>query len=396
MLRARRFLQVELLYAVTLSAIMIFLGFLPVSSFDDVFMKETGLLPYIDFRPGYPPLGKSAYHFLYSLFSRTSVYSFFAFFFNLTALLLLSTALYLCISKLQPRRAFTLALLFMIMPSVIYFSVTHAHADTLAVAAMLFALYFIDHPWVCGALCGVGTLTKFYPASLLLPLLIYYKGVKKKVSLLYSFIFVVLLLSIPFLLADPLMYLSVAISHTLRGPSESIFSLIDGYYGHTGFLHPTFDATIYSWQFAAVYNQSSYDHFRYLWKIPALPYISLGLQMIFMITISWIAKKRKDQKESMMFISLAIFSYFAFSTFYNPIIHLIQIPFMVLATLNWDKRAQIGMIFAFETVNIVHSLVWFTPIFLYIGTQLPLALAVVLRTILYVAVFLNFAKRRTA
>jgi len=396
MLRARRFLQVELLYAVTLSTIMIFLGFLPVSSFDDVFMKETGLLPYIDFRPGYPPVGKLAYHFLYNLFSRTSVYSFSAFFFNLSALLLLGTALYLCISKLQPRRAFTLALLFMMMPSVIYFSVTHAHADTLAVAAMLFALYFIDNPWVCGALCGVGTLTKFYPASLLLPLLIYYKGIKKKVSLLYSFMFVVLLLSIPFLLADPLMYLSVAISHTLRGPSESIFSLIDGYYGHTGFLHPTFDATIYSWQFAAVYNQSSYDHFRYLWKIPALPYISLGLQMIFMITISWIAKKRQDQKESMMFISLAIFSYFAFSTFYNPIIHLIQVPFLVLATLNWDNRAQIGMIFAFETVNIVHSLVWFTPIFLYTGTQLPLALAVVLRTILYVAVFLNFAKRRTA
>lgn len=96
-----------------------------------------------------------------------------------------------------------------------------------------------------------------------------------------------------------------------------------------------------------------------------------------------------------MLISLAMFSYLAFSTFYNPIIHLAEIPFLILATLNWDRRAQIGVVVAFEMANIIHSLVWFSPIFFFMGRELPLSLAIIFRLSLYIVVFLNFARRRT-
>jgi len=373
---------------------MILLSLTPQPDFDDIFMKRTGLLPYVDFRPGYPPLGKFPYYFFYNLLSQTHGYVLCTFFFNLATLLFLGAILFLCISKLNPKKALRLALILIMMPSMIYLTIVYSRADALAIAVLLCAIYFIDSPWICGALISIGALIKLYPAILLIPLMIYYKGVKNRVKLLYSFALVFLVFSIPFLLSEPLMYTSVFLSHTSRGPSESIFSIIDGYYGHTGFLHPTFDAAIYSWQFAIIYNPSPYDHFRYVWNIPALPYISLGLQMVCLLGFSWIAKKRQDKKESIMLISLAIFSYFAFSTFYNPRIHSVQMPFLLLATLNWNLRRQIAMVVVFEVINIFHSLVWFTPIFWFTGTQLPLTIAVVTRTIMYIVVFSIFARSR--
>ena len=191
------------------------------------------------------------------------------------------------------------------------------------------------------------------------------------------------------------MYASVALSNNSRGPSESIFSIIDGYFGHTGFLHPTFDATIYSWQFTAIYKPSPFDHFRYQWSIPVLPYISIGLQIFSIAIIGWVARRTKDHKEAIMLISLSMFAYFALSTFYNPIIEIALICWLMLATLNWSKRAQLSTLAAFEAVNIFHTIIWFTPVFISIGVMLPLSVAVILRTIMYIAVFLNFAKRRT-
>lgn len=391
----RRFLQFELLFCIVISIILALLGFHSLPDFDDVFLKKTGLLPFVDFRSGYPPLGKLPYYSLFVLFSQTSAYSISVYLLNMLSFFLLGITLYFCVSKVNQKRALRLPLLVLIMPSVIYFSFCLSHADALTMTFALGALYFLDNPLLCGALCGLGALVKFYPAILLLPLLIYYRGIKKRLILVYSFVLTVLLLSLPFLLQDPLMYVSVALSNSLRGPSESIFSIIDGYFGHTGFLHPTFDAAIYSWQFTTVYEPSSYDHFRYQWSIPVLPYISIGLQIFSIVIISWVARRRKDHKEAIMLISLSMFAYFALSTFYNPIIEIALICWLMLATLNWSKYAQLSTLAAFEAVNIFHSIIWFTPVFISTGVMLPLSVAVILRAILYIAVFLNFAKRRT-
>jgi hypothetical protein len=391
----RRFLKFEFLFCIIISIILVLLGFYSLPEFDDVFLKKTGLLPFINFRPGYPPLGKFPYYSLFVVFSQTSAYSVSVYFLNMLSFFLLGIALYFCISKVNQKKALLLSLLVLAMPSVICFSLCVSHADALAMTLAIGALYFLDNPLLCGTLCGLGALAKFYPAILLLPILIYYRGTKKRLILIFSFVLTVLLLSLPFLLQDPLMYASVALSNNSRGPSESIFSIIDGYFGHTGFLHPTFDAAIYSWQFTAIYEPSPFDHFRYQWSIPVLPDISIGLQIFSMVIISWVARRTKDHREAIMLISLSMFSYFALSTFYNPIIEIALVCWLMLATLNWSRHAQLSVLAAFEAVNIFHTIIWFTPVFISIGVMLPLSVAVILRTILYIAVFLNFAKRRT-
>ncbi|MEM2099659.1 MAG: hypothetical protein QXU99_08000 [Candidatus Bathyarchaeia archaeon] len=301
--------------------------------------------------------------------------------------------MYVNVAKLSRERTLSIPLIITLMPSVIYFTLILAHGDTIAITFALLALYFFENPWLAGFFCGCGTLSKFYPVTLLPPLLIYYKGLKRKVVLMYSFVLTMLLISLPYLLADPLMYISVATSHLLRGPSESIFALIDGYFGHTGFLHPTFDGTLYSWQFATLYAPTYYDHFRYEWRIPILSYISLGLQFSSLVGVSFLARKTKDKKESLTLIALAIFAYFAFSTFYNPLFHIPQICLLAIATINWSKSKQMVTLIAFEAVNTFHSLVWYCPIFLYIGTMLPLSLAIMMRFILYIFVLTSFIRR---
>jgi len=387
-----RFVKAELIYLPTLMLILNLLGFCPFQGFDDIFLKRTGLLPFIDLRPGYPPLGKLPYYF-FSVSLSQNMYAFFTFIFNACAMFVFGIAVYLCISKINPKKAFILTFTILMMPTVIYFNLIHSHADSLALTSIALILYFIQNPVLCGVICGIGALVKYYPAILLIPLLIYYKKIKEKIMLLYCFISTLLLLSLPFLLSDPLMYISSVESHLMRGPSESIFSIIDGYYGHTGFLHPTFDATIYAWQFAALYNPSHDDHFRYKWNLPFLPYVSIMLQIFSIVVTSWAARKTGNPKKSIQLISLGLFSYFAFSTFYNPLVHFPQVFFLALATLSWSTNKQILILATFEIINLFHSLVWFSPFFSTVGVLLPLTFTVTFRTILYGLVFLNFAKR---
>jgi len=386
-----KFIRLEALLLTLILILLYILGFFPPLSFDHVFLQKTGLIPYMDFRPGYPPIGYFPYYYLYLAFFSSGLYITCMFIFNGFILFLLNFSLYVCLSKINRERALSISVVISLMPSVIYFTLVYTHADALAMAFLIFSLYFMDNPWLCGILCGLGALTKIYPAILLFPLFVYYTNFKKRVTLIYSFILTTFLFSLPFLLSDPLMYASVALSHGLRGPSESIFALIDGYFGHTGFLHPTFDATFYSWQFAMLYEPNSYDHFRYQWNIPVLPYISLALQFTSLFGIGWMA--RKSQKEAIKLLSLAIFFYFSFSTFYNPLIHIPQIFLLAIATANWNKRKQLLTLAAFEAVNSMHSLVWFSPTFLFVGTMLPLSIAVILRAVLYVFIFLNLVGR---
>ncbi|MEM3695305.1 MAG: hypothetical protein QXJ11_05035 [Candidatus Bathyarchaeia archaeon] len=374
--------------------ILLFLGFFPQTNFEDVFLQRNNLLPFIDFRSGYPPIARLPYYFLYITFSNSYAYNFILLFFNALTFFLMIFTMYVNVAKLSRERTLSIPLIITLMPSVIYFTLILAHGDTIAITFALLALYFFENPWLAGFFCGCGTLSKFYPVALLPPLIIYYKGLKRKVVLMYSFALTMLLISLPYLIADPLMYISVATSHLLRGPSESIFALIDGYFGHTGFMHPTFDGTLYSWQFATLYAPTYYDHFRYEWKFPILSYISLSLQFASLIGISFLARKAKDKKESLALISLAIFSYLAFSTFYNPLVHIPQICLLAIATMNWNKHKQIMTLIAFEIVNTIHSLVWYCPLFLQIGVMLPLSITIMLRFILYIFVLTASLTRR--
>jgi hypothetical protein len=390
----RNIIQLELVTLTVILTVLIFLGLFPNVSFDDRFLQKTGMIPYFEFRPGYPPIGKLPYYYAYIFLFQTNLYAIYMLLINGITLFLLGISMYLCLLKVNKDIALMVSFSILLMPSVIYLVFVYSRADAISIFFLICALYSLENPWISGIFCGLGALTKLYPAILLIPLFIYYKKLWKKIVLLYSFILTFLIFSLPFLVLDPLMYVSTFISHMSRGPSETIFALADGYYGHTGFLHPTFDATFYSWQFATLYEPNSLDHFRYKWKIPVLPYVSIVLQLALMIGISLMAHNKENNKDSMRLISLAVFSYFAFSTFYNPIIHIPQICFLVVAISNWDKRIQILTLAAFETVNVFHTLIWFSTLFQHIGLMLPLLIVVILRTVLYIFVLFNFIRRK--
>jgi hypothetical protein len=346
--------------------------------FDDVFVKKNGLLYYIDFRPGYPPLGKLPYLFLYNtLNSEESIL-----FYHLITLNVVLTILFKLLKDITAKRkAVILTLTTAFYPPLIWVTIGNPHADLLALLWLLLSIYFIKNknPMMVGIFSGLGFLTKIYNVMLLLPAFVLFKGWERMV-LLSSFLVTFFAVSAPFLALDPLMYLSTFTHHSLRGPSESVFALLDGYFSHTGFRHPTYEATIYAWQFALVYTPSNLDHFRYAWNYPQLRYLSLAFQMIFLLLFSLMAIHAPHDVKMLKVISLASLSYFIFSAFWNPILSIPHFILIVLITLDAKIVYQILILIGFAVVDSLHFLVWFPG--LPFGVHLGLLVVTVSRAIL--------------
>jgi len=267
---------------------------------------------------------------------------------------------------------------------------TWNHADILALLFFIAAFYGIwkSNPLYTGLLTGLGFLTKIYPAVLLVPAFMVFKTWREKAVLCLSFILVSLFVSLPFLALDPLMYASTYTANLLRGPSESVFALLDGYYSHTGFEHPTFEAAIYSWQFGAVYPPSQYDHFRYAWNEPYLKYISLLLQLLFLGVFSLLAARRPGKLRQFKIVCLACLSFFMFSSFWDPIVAIPVFALVVFLLIGKRLAYQLLAIVAVSVVDSLHYSVWFPGLSLPFGTSLNLITVVTLRMIVLSGVML--------
>jgi hypothetical protein len=358
--------------------VLLFLIFRPNLSswlFDDRFVVASGLLYYVDFRPGYPPLGKLPYIFLNNSVEGILLYHLT----TLDASLIMLYRLLKCIT--ERRRALILASTAAFYPPLLWASISIPHADLLALLWLLISIYFVTkwNPVGAGVFICLGFLTKLYNVILLLPALLLFRG-WGRVALLSSSLATFFTISAPFLALDPLMYASTYTHHLLRGPSESLFALLDGYFSHTGFLHPTYEAAIYSWQFAAVYNPSSLDHFRYAWNYPQLRYVSLTLQIIFIILFSIMSITTNDRARMLKAALLALLSYFTFSAFWNPLIAIPFFTLIMLITVDLKMPHQILVLTGFFMIDVLHYLVWFPGLLL--DTRLSLLVVVVSRTIL--------------
>jgi hypothetical protein len=345
--------------------------------FDDRFVAKNGLLHYVDFRPGYPPLGKLPYTLLYTIFNSAEG----ILLYNIITLNVALIILYKLLKGMtNQRRARILTLATALYPPLIWATIYSPHADIPALIWLLLSIYFTknENPIGVGVSCGLGFLTKVYNAILLLPAFMLFKGWGRMV-LLISFLATLFAVSAPFLALDPLMYVSTYAHHLFRGPSESLFALLDGYYSHTGFPHPTYEAAIYAWQFALVYTPSNLDHFRYAWNYPQLRYVSFALQTVFLLLFSLMVV-RTPRERALKVALLALLSFFAFSAFWNPII---SIPFFILSaliTLDAKIAHQIFVLMGFVMVDSLHYMVWFPG--LPLGTHLGLLVVVASRAIL--------------
>lgn len=354
--------------------------------FDDNFVSENGLFHYVDFRPGYPPLGKLPYTLFYMLFKNNPVplvvYN----------IVILDFALYILFKILSEitslRRAKILTAIVALNPVFVWATICNSHADMLVATFLLLGIraFIKEKVSHIGAYCGLGFMTKIYPAILLVPLFFRY-NLKERLTLLSMFMVSVVFISLPFLILDPLMYASTFIHHLLRGPSESVFALLDGYYYHTGFLHPTYEATIYTWQFASIYQPSHYDHFRYEWQHPSLRFFYSLLQLGFFSLFSLMAGKSRSKIKAVESTSLAALLYFAFSAFWNPLIAIPVLLLVVFITLGRKLVHQLLIVSPLFIVDFLHMLTWFPG--LVFGVGMSLLMIVSLRTIIFSILFLT-------
>jgi len=369
---------------------LLYLTFNPlIWFFDDNFVVENGLLHYVDFRPGYPPLGKLPYTLLY-IFFRDHIPSII---YNIIVLDVVLYVLFKTLSNITSlRRAAMLTITAAINPIIILATICYNHADLLALLFMLLSINALAKGKASrvGVYCGLGFLTKIYPAILLVPAFFKY-NLKEKILLVSTFMLSVTLVSLPFLMLDPSMYASTFAHHLLRGPSESILALLDGYYSHTGFLHPTYEAAIYAWQFSKVYQPSSYDHFRYGWNNPYLKYIFSLLQAGLFLLFSLMFRKSLSGIESMKKASLTALVYFTLSAFWNPLVAIPVFLLIIFSTLERGLIYQLLIITLFAIVDSLHFFLWSPG--LPLDFKLSLIMVVSLRATLLSTLFITCLHR---
>lgn len=331
--------------------------------YDDQYVVENSLRYYVDFRPGYPPIGKIPIYLIYSYAGggNLAVMLYNIFTFNISILIF-----YYLIKRLTRSETSTLkaVVLYALNPATIV-ALLQPHADFLALSFTLMSILFLlkGRVRIAALSIALGFLTKTYPLFILIPAIIVACS-RARVALVIVFITAVWLISIPFLILDPLMYLSTFIHHLYRGPSESIFAVLDGYYGHTGFVHPLFDAAIYYFQFAIVYQPSHDQHFYYAWRNPSLKYFALLLQLVSLLPLCLYALRSRIKKDPISIevaLNLSILAFFTFLSLSPTQNILTHIPAYTLACallIPNRSRSSIVTLLIYVLVNGLHAVCW--------------------------------------
>ena len=252
------------------------------------YLDKHGAIPYLDEREGYPPIGFLVYMPLYHLCKGNPPAFYYCFrFVNGLAIVMVVTILYAIFKSTADRsKALKYTVAYSILPSVILAN-TYSN-DVIALLPATLAIYAMikKKPKLCGILLGLATLSKGFPALLIVPALIKFQSLKEKFEVIGLFSLTFLYVSLPFLALNPLAYISTFIHHGSRGPWETIWALIDGYNSHGGFLHPYFDKYFYHGNLVNVYTFNHYDHAFYLWKYDQLPGILTLSQILFIAIFS--------------------------------------------------------------------------------------------------------------
>jgi len=361
--------------------------------YDDRYVIETSLRYYIDFRPGYPPLGKFPIYliYLYTGGSNLAIMVYSMLTFNISVVVF-----YYLVERLMRNKKsiFKAVILYIFNPALII-AILQPHADFLALAFALMGLFFLLRRrfGMVALSSALGFATKIYPAFILVPAMIV-AGNRDRIILVTVFVTMVWLLSLPFIIQDPFMYMSTFIHHLYRGPSESIFAILDGYYGHTGFVHPLFDVAIYYFQFTTVYRPSHDQHFYYAWRYPPLKYIALltqiaGLTPLCLYTMkNWLRKRRANNEVSFYLSILAFFTYLSLSPTQNVLVHVPAYALAcVLLAFNQDRLSVLTLIL-YAITNGLHAICWglFNQYIEYVLTSIS-GLRVLLVALIYLLSF---------
>jgi len=318
------------------------------------YLDNHNATPYIDVREGYPPLGFLIYMPLYHI-SRGNQTLFYYLLRFVNGFLLSSTlyTLYLTAKYVFGEgRALRYTLYYGLLPSVIIANTYSNDIVSLLPASLSIYTIVRRKPILSGLLIGLAALGKGFPAILIIPALLYFEELTDKIKLAGSAILVFLYASLPFMLIAPLAYISTFTHHASRGPWETIWALIEGYYSHGGLLHPYFDKFFYHDNLSYIYEPNPYDHAFYEWKYSFLPTLLASLQIIMIILIALTLYDRKLSSKDIvsscgsLYIAYILFfkgysTQFAVSTSFYTLLAAMDSPLKLLIPLEVSHILQI-------------------------------------------------------
>lgn len=318
------------------------------------YLDEREALPFVDVREGYPPLGFLIYMPLYYIFYdkiEAFHYAFRAL--NGAFLVLTLWVLYLILRvSFNENRARKLTLYYAALPSVVIANVYSNDVVALFPAAVAIYLMMKGKASLCGVFIGLAALCKGFPFLLLIPALVVFVDARDKLRVAGSAIFTVVLVSLPFMLINPYTYISTFTHVGSRGPWETVWALVDGYFSHGGLLHPYFDKFFYHSNLLKIYDANQYDHAVYKWNFDWMPLFLATCQVVVIILVSVVYFRRK--RDIYGFCGMLYIAYMLFFKGYSTQFAVSTPFYLLLAALN----NPLPFLFLLELSHLLQMFAW--------------------------------------